>query len=968
MEPNTTPQLYPLNLNPSKTQICLQFLLLFTVSFFVTTADSYISNPPIQYSKHCNHIVPEYPLDPTNSLSHSSYLDSLRLSIAFFSGGDPFFNSNQIDWPNSVAFRPRFGRTTVNNTVLSVEARLNLVISRKYDADSVGFQKLRQVNVRGPNNPVRRGVASFRLSGFWSEADGKLCMVGSGSSHLNSGKLGTFNAVLKLIYSKHLNLSVFDTLVSGLLESLDVESSGSYFKPLSILGVVQFNDRNYEFGLIDKEIGDELVDRNDKEKSLSLDILDQGVCSVLGLYNFNFDLEYGRDCDSDNVRCNPLRGIVGNAPGLMSFKGIRCVDKGKMQILLGFWNSTFRGARFPFDPHTTMVAEGAWDEKKNQLRGVACRILNFTESLTNAYIGDCSVKLSLRFPAVFSLRNRSTILGQIWSSKRENDPGYFSKIGFGSTREVLAGLPGFKYQYTVVDIAKKSCVSKNSAKHKGKRYPNGQSIDMRFDTSLRNSEGQTARGFSSPLFIGDELYEHQLPAHIHLPSSLKQAASVFQPSNQSNILDISYKMSFAPAFRFKFGSGEISETVEISAEGVYYRDTGVLCMIGCRKLGSSHRKEKMAKNDSLDCEIAINIQFRALDAEGSDNVKGSIVSTREKSDSLYFGHLQLSSNLIYASQAKESIWRMDLEITMVLISNTLACVFVALQLFYVKKHPEVLPVISVVMLIILTLRYMVPLLLNFEALVKTDHNQQNVFLGSGGWLESNEIIVRVVMMVAFLLQFRLLQLTWSARQGDGSQKDLWISEKKVLYVSLPLYIVGCLIAWVVYQSRNTYHRPYIINRHTRTNRWPSYQQHSLWGDLKSYVGLVLDGFLLPQILFNLFFNSTEKALAASFYIGTTVVRLLPHAYDLYRAHGSTRYLDLSYIYANHKLDFYSTAWDITIPCGGLLFAALIYLQQQFGGQCILLKRFRQSSVYEKVPVVNSVELQHEPIQKHSYSS
>lgn len=223
-------------------------------------------------------------------------------------------------------------------------------------------------------------------------------------------------------------------------------------------------------------------------------------------------------------------------------------------------------------------------------------------------------------------------------------------------------------------------------------------------------------------------------------------------------------------------------------------------------------------------------------------------------------------------------------------------------------------------------------------------------------------------MVAFLLQFRLLQLTWSTKQGDGSQKDLWISEKRVLYVSLPLYIAGGLIAWVVYQSRNTYRRPFIINRHTRSNLWPSYQQHSLWGDLKSYVGLVLDGFLLPQILFNLFFDSTEKALAASFYIGTTVVRLLPHAYDLYRAHSSAWYLDLSYIYANHKLDFYSTTWDIIIPCGGLLFAAIIFLQQQFGGRCILPKRLRQSSLYEKVPVDSSVELQAEQIRKNSYNS
>lgn len=130
-----------------------------------------------------------------------------------------------------------------------------------------------------------------------------------------------------------------------------------------------------------------------------------------------------------------------------------------------------------------------------------------------------------------------------------------------------------------------------------------------------------------------------------------------------------------------------------------------------------------------------------------------------------------------------------------------------------------------------------------------------------------------------------------------------------------------------------------------------------WTDLKSYAGLVLDGFLLPQIMFNLFLNSSEKALAPSFYAGTTVIRLLPHAYDLYRAHSSTWYLDLSYLYANHTYDFYSTAWDIIIPLCGLLFAILIYLQQQFGGRCFLPKRFRGGPAYEKVPIVSNEELQ-----------
>lgn len=433
-------------------------------------------------------------------------------------------------------------------------------------------------------------------------------------------------------------------------------------------------------------------------------------------------------------------------------------------------------------------------------------------------------------------------------------------------------------------------------------------------------------------------------------------------NSHSSVVNISYRMSVTTPPDFNSGGDTSSKVLYISAEGIYYRDTGILCMIGCWHLGSINHN--LISNDSLDCSLMINVQFPPLHAEYGEIVKGTIESTRAKSDPLYFERLQLSSNSITTTQAKASIWRMDLEITMVLISNTLACIFVGLQLFYMKKHPHVHPFISIVMVIVLTLGHMIPLLLNFEALFVANRNQTNVFLGSGGWLEVNEVIVRVVTMIAFLLQLRLLQLTWSARQDDGRQKELWVSERKVLYVTLPMYIAGGLITWFVHQWKNSYQRPLgsFLQPHRKGYQLHTlrpllpYQRHSFWEDIKAYAGLLLDGFLLPQILFNLFFNSGEKALASSFYIGTTIVRLLPHAYDLYRAHSSTWYLDLSYIYANHRMDFYSTSWDIIIPCGGLLFAVLIYLQQRFGGRCILPKRFRESSAYEKVPVISNDDL------------
>ncbi|KAF5742275.1 hypothetical protein HS088_TW09G00319 [Tripterygium wilfordii] len=946
-------------MEPRKFPVIL-LLLCFSinVSLFATVCASYVADSSqIAYSIHCNHIVPESALEPSTFLGGLT-AQNLRLQSSSFSGGTEILGEvSQSEY--YVIFNAQNARWTLQNGTYAIKGNLMFRTPRNVvyrPEHSKGFR------VRGPRFPVRRGVASFRLSGYWSQSTGKLCMVGSGSSYKNAktGNLGFLNVVLKLGYP--VNSSAFDSLVKGALESVDDKRSGTYFEPISILGLSK--KLSYEYRLIEK--GNECLNGNDEEENLPLNEASRGLCRLLGQISQRFELDYGSNCH--NETCNVLGAAGKYMPNVMFFRGIRCIENKKMQILLRFYNSSTiaYSSRFDFDPHTTLIAEGSWDQKKNRLCAVACQILNITDSLTGAFVGNCSIKLSLRFPAVLSLRNQSTMLGQIFSDSTKDEMGHSKKITFHSSWGDMVTVPGLKYEYTETDSVAKFCSNKTS-KSRGETYPDGYSLDMRFDMSMTDSKGKLSRGHASPLFVGDQLSYRNLlygpGSHIEPPLRSNE--------NYQNLLKISYGLSFTPTSFMSNRDMSLSEAVLISAEGIYDRSTGVLCMRGCRHLRSNDLK--LMENASMDCGVVINIQFPPLNAKGGERVKGTIMSTRENSDPMYFERLELSSNSIYTTQAKESIWRMDFEITMVLISNTLACVFVGLQLFYVKKHPDVLPFISVVMLLILTLGYMIPLLLNFEALFLANPNRQNVFLRGGGWLEVNEIIVRVVTMIAFLLQFRLLQLTWSARQSNDGQKGLWNYDKKVLYVSLPLYMLGGLVALVIYYINNSHQSP-ILQRHDaispQRNMYRIYyqrhlhQQHSLWDGLKSYGGLVLDSFLLPQILLNLFLDSREMALAASFYTGTTLVRLLPHAYDLYRAHSSSWVFELSYIYADHKMDFYSTAWNIVIPCGGLLFALLIFLQQRFGGRCILPKRFRERASYEMVPVDSGVELQGEQIQKN----
>ncbi|GAU34998.1 hypothetical protein TSUD_103200 [Trifolium subterraneum] len=159
-------------------------------------------------------------------------------------------------------------------------------------------------------------------------------------------------------------------------------------------------------------------------------------------------------------------------------------------------------------------------------------------------ICDCSVRLRLSFPSVWSIENTNSIVGQIWSNKTANDPNYFKMIKF--------------------------------------------------------------RNFYN--------------------------AKVGYRASKNLVFNLS------------------SYRVKISAEGIYDARTGTLCIIGCRNLNS---KAGTPLAGSVDCEILLKFQFPSLDTTNGSHIKGSIESTRKKSDPLYFKSLEVSS---YATKFRKHDW------------------------------------------------------------------------------------------------------------------------------------------------------------------------------------------------------------------------------------------------------------------------------------------------------------------------
>ncbi|XP_010915917.1 uncharacterized protein [Elaeis guineensis] len=899
---------------------------------FLTFLTFSSSSPPneIPYAYHCNSIVPES--IPTRLLVHSS---SFQLPHGYFSGGRPLLDSDSTSGRStsrSFRFQAEHLHQTQNTGIIHVRGTLilhggNTRTQGNY-TDSMDGSFIHYTSTVWKE-------ATFDLTGFWSESSGKLCMVGRGFlKHAAGDSSLDLSAVLKLNYPKKSNITT--SLVSGTIESLDATSGPNHFSSIQILAYAQ---KKYEYTMIsqaNKSCSRHALD----EESVAFD--SNSYCPRLRrLAGQFFRLDYGSDCSSPN--CGPFGA---SREIFMSLNLIQCTDEGKLHFYMAFSDVNKHPNNGLFVPEKSLVAEGFWDPSANRLCVVACRILHIQgDSLATASVGDCTIGFSLRFPVVLSIKSTSSAVGHIWSEKNASGTGYFSKVSFSSFGDNFGFVPGLKYKYTRLDTVKNFCVVNDVAKLEKREYPDGRSFnDMKFGFDTTNSDLKNTWGQATPISVGEMQHQNADPrGYVTLVSvdeiyygdiNSYRATSPLQTSvkTKQTHWNVSYKMSYT----FRGSTPYEDVPTEISAEGIYNANTGKLCMVGCQYPSYAFaKKQGKGVNNTMDCKILINVQLPPLNPEFGERFNGKIESTREKSDPLFFNPVEVSSYAFVGTA--QTVWRMDIEIVMVVISLTLSCIFIRMQFYHLKKHFSSM---SITMLVVLTLGHMIPLMLNFGALFYKNHNPHNFLYRSSGWLEANEVIVRVMTMVAFLLHFRLLQVAWSSRSAEESKKGLWVAEKRALILCLSLYLAGGLIAWFVHT------RSYEIRQHS-----PDYlveRQHSLLEDLITYCGLILDCFLLPQIIFNIFWNSKDKALNPFFYVGTTILRAVPHFYDVYRAHHYVPHLNWSYIYARHDGDLYSTGWNIIIPCQGVLFAFLIYLQQRFGGDHILPKRFRKPGEYETV--------------------
>jgi len=517
-----------------------------------------------------------------------------------------------------------------------------------------------------------------------------------------------------------------------------------------------------------------------------------------------------------------------------------------------------------------------------------------------------------------------------------------------------------EYVYTKVTPAKAQCAKSNEKrKSSSGNYPSGEKWSELELTVVKDNPSPVAKvqtNFNDlsrmNIFTrGNEFIKKTFDQVQHKGANVTGlgvigSAPVY--AVQDGIMNVSYTMDYTigqqkPDHRRRKYISWRERGEGIAGEGFYDSNTGKLCLIGCRTVDLKQEGLKQLEGEThKDCQTFFNIQLPPKDS--SQILKGTVKSLRDPGDPLYFSPESFSG--FTNKQTSDTSWRIDLEIVLSVLMLSFTVAFLLKQVLYSQRHPETLPYISITMLLLLCLAHMIPLVLDFESLLHTPRFGHHLMEGVGRWPKVNKIVVRVLTLLAMLLQLRLLQLVWKSRTDPNSTPS--VQERKLLlYCLTPLYIAGGLIAILLHAMLRS--KPI-----KREFLWRG-NQGGVWWDVHAYIGLLLDFHLLPQVMANVLWDESAPQapppLLKLFFMGTALVRSLPHLYDLCRQFRFLPSFSDTYLYANPESEFYSVCADVAIPLVVMLLALLVAVQQRFGGRCVLPRRWRsrlQKQEYERV--------------------
>ncbi|KAJ4951574.1 hypothetical protein NE237_028406 [Protea cynaroides] len=780
--------------------------------------------------------------------------------------------------------------------------------------------------------------------------------------------------LLVLHYPKTLTLTT--RAIRGEMKSLNQKSNIKFFDKVQIYSQLG-PYANYEFG------STQLVSKACEPYPYPDGLIDDGIdiyrgselCGILQRFTSGeaFSIVPNWKCNGSGDYCrklgpfmtgseiNSTEGGFKNVRLLM--QDVRCEPrKGQGNDNVARVSAVFRAVP-PFEnPYTavertglsnmTLTAEGIWSSSNGQLCMVGCI------GLVGAELDGCNSRICSYVPISFSITQRSIILGSI--SIISNKTGSFFPLSF----ERIMQPSELWDQFSASHLSYKYSKFNQAGAVLERNQPSNFRAAFK-KSFLKYPKLEDSSGFLVSLSVlSEDLTLHVSAIPDPIPKVRRQRTSVqmdvislgplfghywssendssvkgeipFQAKTESTerqlLLNVSAQLTL---------SGKLYSNVSmLFLEGLYDPTTGKMYLIGCRDVRASWKIlfESMDLEAGLDCLIEVIVEFPPTTARWlvSPMAKISISSQRNEDDPLYFSQIKLMTlPILYRKQREDILSRKGVEGILRILTLSMAISCILSQLFYIREKLDAVPYISLVMLGVQALGYSIPLITGAEALFRQmaseSYESPSYDLEKNQWFHVIDYTVKILILVAFLLTLRLCQKVWKSRIRLLTRTPLEPgrvpSDKKCLLINLIIHMVGFIIVLIVH-AINASQRP-LPPQQYMDRRGNIYALWEWETTLEEYVGLVQDFFLLPQIVGNYLWQIQCTPLRKVYYVGITVVRLLPHVYDYIRAPVSNPYFSEEYEFVNPSLDFYSKFGDIAIPVTAVVLAIIVYIQQRW---------------------------------------
>ncbi|EXB80182.1 hypothetical protein L484_003183 [Morus notabilis] len=630
----------------------------------------------------------------------------------------------------------------------------------------------------------------------------------------------------------------------------------------------------------------------------------------------------------------------------------------------------------------TVAAEGIWNSASGQLCMVGC------PGIVDAEGNACDSRICLYIPISFSIEQRSIMYGT-FSSLSTKPPSYFplsfemrilqpselwnyfqfSRPSYNYTKSGLAGaLLERNEEFSFRTVIKKSLLPfpklEDSEAFEVSLSVLSEDLSL-LTAAVPHSKTTNARPSRTEiqmdiLSVGPLFRQYW---SISSNSTAEEAPyrTKAQYSDNQLLLNVSAQL-------FITGK-EYNNVSALFLEGLYDQRVGKMYLLGCRDVRASWQvlHDSMDLDNGLDCLIEVIVSYPPTTSRWlvDPTASISIASQRNDDDPLRFSPVKLRTFPIsYRRQREDILSQRGIEGILRILTLSLAIACITSQLFYINQKTDSVPFMSLVMLGVEAIGYLIPLVTDAEALFKKESSDRSFEsssydLENSRWFHVLDYMVKLLVMAALLLTLRLCQKVWKSRvrlQTRAPREPHRVpSDKKVLVSTLVIHIIGYILVLILH-SMGIGQKP-ILRRSYAFSQGSSHVLSEWEIELEEYVGLVQDFFLLPQIISNIIWQIDSKPLRKLYYIGITVVRLLPHLYDYVRAPTRNPYFREEYEFVDPSMNFYSKFGDITIPLTAIVLAALVYVQQRWTyeklsrsltlGRCRLLPS--ASRMYERLP-------------------